>query len=107
MGPLRGLAGADHQVLRLGAGVGGEGVAGAAEGRAAEGAVLPTDEDQPVRARLGVVLQVPAELPAEERGTTGGCRDDQVEGVAAVDLRAGRAPGGTAVGAADEEVSDG
>jgi hypothetical protein len=38
------------------------------EGAAPEGSALLPDEDQPVRARLGVALQMPAGLPAEERG---------------------------------------
>ena len=39
-----------------------------AEGAAPEGRPLVPHEEQPVKARLGVRLQVPAELPAEERG---------------------------------------
>lgn len=88
LGSRAGMAGADHEVLQLGAGVGGQGVAGAPqvvevevvgqarllprlavlapEGRPTEGRPALADEEQALRARLREPVQVLAEVHEHE-----------------------------------------
>lgn len=94
LGPLRGLAGAHHEVLQLGAGVGGKGVPGVpevveaevvghphlrpglaplpSEGRATERGALLSDEEEAVRLLLREPLHMAAQLGQEEVGQVHG-----------------------------------